>query len=382
MSRLAHILRTCKQSFNKDELNKLIFVANSACNLKCSHCFYWQRTNQKGDLQWDEIELISRGLPRFKRLLISGGEPFLRKELPDIVRLFHRNNDVRAVVIATNGTLTDRMELLLMDILKIDPNLSIELCVSLDGTAEVHDTLRGMEGTFEKVIKSIKLLNDLKKKYKHLSIYLTTVILAHNMNNMKELIDFVRSQGDNFVDMHYFDIIRGSPREPALKNIHAPSLRNLLMMTILPYQEASLKRLKRAYYRFFAPLFAKLEAVLLAYEYKIQYENLLQGKPWGIQCQAGRTMLVIDSNGDFRSCESRPPLTNVRRERYAIKSFLNSERFRHELKEIREGNCYCTHSCFIVESIWKSPRTLFFRYPLLLIRGFMQSPEKFIPDTS
>jgi molybdenum cofactor biosynthesis enzyme MoaA len=124
MSRLAHILRTVKQSFNKDELNQLIFFANSACNLKCSHCFYWRRINQPGYLQWDEIERMSRNLPRFNRLLISGGEPFLGKKLPDIVKLFHRNNGVRTVVIPTNGTLTDRIELFLTDILKIDTHLS------------------------------------------------------------------------------------------------------------------------------------------------------------------------------------------------------------------------------------------------------------------
>src|SRR5512135_1713176 len=92
MNRVLNIGRTLWKTFERNELQSIIFFVTSACNLRCSHCFYWQNLNRQEDLRLEEIEKISLNLPSFSRLLISGGEPFLRKELPDIIRLFYKNN--------------------------------------------------------------------------------------------------------------------------------------------------------------------------------------------------------------------------------------------------------------------------------------------------
>ncbi|HXX81900.1 MAG TPA: radical SAM protein, partial [Thermodesulfovibrionales bacterium] len=236
MSRVLNIGRTLWKTFERNELRSIIFFVTSACNLRCSHCFNWQNLNRQEDLRLEEIEKISLNLPRFSRLLISGGEPFLKKELPDIIRLFYENNAIDAVVIPTNGTLTSIMVPMMRTILKISARLNVSVCFSLDGLAEFHDSMRGMKGSFEKNLTSIRMLGELKREFGNLSINITSVITAHNMNEIKKLIDFILAQGDNFIEMHYFDIVRNSPPDPTVKDINGMQLKDLFDNTILPSQ--------------------------------------------------------------------------------------------------------------------------------------------------
>jgi molybdenum cofactor biosynthesis enzyme MoaA len=69
-------------------LKTLIFFVTSVCNAKCRTCFYWQELNQQGDLTWDEIETLSRTMPRFTDLWLSGGKPMLRGQFPEIIHSF------------------------------------------------------------------------------------------------------------------------------------------------------------------------------------------------------------------------------------------------------------------------------------------------------
>src|SRR5579863_658298 len=72
----------------------LILFINSICNLTCEHCFYWKSLNRRDDLTFDEIKALSEELGTIENLNLSGGEPFIRAEFADIVRLFIRNNNV------------------------------------------------------------------------------------------------------------------------------------------------------------------------------------------------------------------------------------------------------------------------------------------------
>ena len=63
----------------------LIVFMNSICNLTCEHCFYWKNLNQRDDLTFEEFEALSRELGSFENLNLSGGEPFMRKELAEFL---------------------------------------------------------------------------------------------------------------------------------------------------------------------------------------------------------------------------------------------------------------------------------------------------------
>ena len=73
-------------------------------------CFYAQEMDKKQpDLTFDEIKKISETAGQFNRLWISGGEPTLREDLPEILELFYKNNHIKDVNIPTNGLKPDRI---------------------------------------------------------------------------------------------------------------------------------------------------------------------------------------------------------------------------------------------------------------------------------
>ena len=101
--------RLSRRTVNEDLPRILILYVTSTCNQSCGHCFYAASLNQKTDLKFDEIEKISRDLGQVDNILVGGGEPFTRTELPDILRLFYDNNGTRMFSIPTNGTLLGRI---------------------------------------------------------------------------------------------------------------------------------------------------------------------------------------------------------------------------------------------------------------------------------
>ena len=69
---------------------QLTFFLTSRCNLRCEHCFYWKEldADHSNELKIDEIKKIAQSLPRLLVLSITGGEPFVRKDICDVVSTF------------------------------------------------------------------------------------------------------------------------------------------------------------------------------------------------------------------------------------------------------------------------------------------------------
>lgn len=86
------------------KLESIFLFVTGRCNAKCAMCFYAQEMDKKQpDLTFDEIKKISETAGQFNRLWISGGEPTLREDLPEILELFYKNNHIKDVNIPTNG---------------------------------------------------------------------------------------------------------------------------------------------------------------------------------------------------------------------------------------------------------------------------------------
>ena len=88
----------------------LIFFVTGQCNARCHHCFYWNNLGADHvGLSLEKIEKTARSMPPFRTLLLSGGEPTLRKDLPQLIDIFRRHNGIETVDIPTNGLLPDRI---------------------------------------------------------------------------------------------------------------------------------------------------------------------------------------------------------------------------------------------------------------------------------
>src|SRR3989338_8676327 len=172
----------------------LILFINSVCNLKCGHCFYWGSLNKNDDFTFDEVIAFAREYGKFENLNLSGGEPFLRKELGEICRFFITHNRVKQIYIPTNAYFTDKMQQQLEEILK-EPALQLLVIeISLDGMAEYHNRLRGDGKSFEQAMESYKMLEGLQEKDKRLRIHSISTVTSDNAAEIHRLIYFLYQQ--------------------------------------------------------------------------------------------------------------------------------------------------------------------------------------------
>jgi Fe-coproporphyrin III synthase len=347
-------------------LKLVIFFVTSVCNAKCRTCFYWEELNQRGDLRWEEIQKLSASMPSFTDLWLSGGEPMLRRELADILHLFYANNGIRWVNLPTNGLLPERTAEQVARICSDNPQLQLDINVAMDGLYEVQDSIRSVAGNFEKTLETIEALQPCCKKFSNLRVNINTVICSENFDHVLEIARFVRQNCQ--VDGHYFNIIRGNAKDPALKRIPAdrlPALYAEIREVYAHYARIATRHsggVKNAFSR------AYYEGVL-AFHNKVQLENIESPHPWPMPCTAGETSVVIDYNGDVRACELRGKLANLRDFECDFQRFWQATVRRDEPGRIVHDQCWCTHVCFIHESLRHSPKAMLYDVPLSYLQS-------------
>ena len=153
----------------------LVYFITDACNAKCKHCLLadgahpgWEEPSmayRKQELSLEEIDKVaaSMGKGSLMFLLPTGGEPFLRKDIGEIVKIFHKNTGVRNVGIPTNGSTTARTISIVKDLCESCPDLDLHIDVSLDGVGALHDEIRVFPGLFKRSIETYKALREIEK---------------------------------------------------------------------------------------------------------------------------------------------------------------------------------------------------------------------------
>ena len=138
--------------FSKDKRPVVVWNTTRRCNLKCVHCYaHATEVSTEDELSTDEGRKLIDDLAAFgvPVLLFSGGEPLVRKDLPELAE-YAVSKGMRAVI-STNGTLiTASMAQTLKEI-----GLSY-VGISLDGMQEVNDRFRGVKGAFSKAMGGIE----------------------------------------------------------------------------------------------------------------------------------------------------------------------------------------------------------------------------------
>ncbi|MGM0453677.1 MAG: 12,18-didecarboxysiroheme deacetylase [Thermodesulfobacteriota bacterium] len=138
--------------FSADKKPVVVWNITRRCNLKCIHCYAHAKTRQTEDeLTTAEgkaliDDLSQMGVPV---LLFSGGEPLMRKDLPELAG-YAVEKGMRAVI-STNGTLIDP------DTARVLKDIGLSYVgISLDGMQAVNDRFRGVEGAFDSAMEGIR----------------------------------------------------------------------------------------------------------------------------------------------------------------------------------------------------------------------------------
>jgi Fe-coproporphyrin III synthase len=360
IAQFAQLIRSTKR---EKRLNTVIFFVTSRCNAFCETCFYHEELNKKGDLTFEQIEKISRTMPQITDLWLSGGEPTLRKDLTRIVDLFVENNGVNRVILPTNALIKTRVYEVVDNVLSAHENLDLYLNIALDGYGKTHDKIRGVPGNWEKTLACIEHLYPLKEKFTdRFRLNVNTVICSESYTEIEKLSEFL---WENFlVDGQYFNIIRGEIKVgDSIKQIPLELLPNI-------YKHAA-DLTKRYGERMFAEddaakKFVKTVAYVgtILTHYRHQHANFAEPTPWKFPCTAGETTAVIDYNGDVRACELLEKFASLADFDFDFSALWANNLREKELQKIDGGNsCWCTHVCFIHDSLRHSRRAILTEVP-------------------
>jgi MoaA/NifB/PqqE/SkfB family radical SAM enzyme/SAM-dependent methyltransferase len=169
-------------------LRELWIQINNACNLTCTHCLV---SSGPGGTPGMEPEALARLVDRaaalgMERLYITGGEPFLRRDVFDLARRATEMHGSELIVL-TNATVfagAIKKSLATLDRSKV------RFQVSIDGARpETNDPIRGA-GTFEKALEGARVLADLG-----FEVSLTTVTTEGNLGELARIPAIVKSVG-------------------------------------------------------------------------------------------------------------------------------------------------------------------------------------------
>jgi MoaA/NifB/PqqE/SkfB family radical SAM enzyme len=202
MSHLEETVKRIEKWFTegeKQEPTKVDTFFTERCNLKCRFCNY-----SKISLETIEQEMSDEKILRLideicemkiKIFGVLGGEPFLRKEvlLKNMEKI--KKHGINGSIV-TNGTLLGKKDV--ERIVKIEWDL---IRFSIDGLEKIHDNLRGVRGSFDKVMKNIKTFYETKKKLKSNfpTVEINFVLTNKNYRELGKLIEQLSSYEINFV---------------------------------------------------------------------------------------------------------------------------------------------------------------------------------------
>ncbi|MEK7790408.1 MAG: radical SAM protein [Deltaproteobacteria bacterium] len=329
------------KSILSDEPSYMVLFITAVCNARCEFCFYWEEiesAKSKLELTPEEYQKISLHLNHLYYLSIGGGEPFIRRDIFQIIEMFYTNSNTRTVAIASHGGFPNRTKEFLSFIQQKCPSLKVKIQLSLDNLYEKHDQSRKVEGLFDNLLKSCSVITEMKNKGANVMLTIGTVLTPENRNDIKAIKDFLDK------NVSYDDLSLIYPRGNAKDQ-------NLLKVSISEYRAA--KKIFEATTQpvnFYTKLYREIDK-----EGKLGVEQYLEkgekGYPW--ICAAGQKMVTLFERGNVTPCEMLPQMNlkentnigNVRNFNYDIPYMLRSEKGSAIRNFIVDTHCSCSYEC-------------------------------------
>lgn len=169
----------------------LTYIVTFTCNAKCIMCDSWKKESPD-DLKLDEIERIFRQLPTMDAFRLTGGEPFVRKDLLEIAHLGQSLLKPLFIHITTNGFLTDRI---VQFCEKRDKSIPMQMLVSVDGVKEKHNHVRGKDTAWDSVMKTLHALAPRQKELRLRLGVNQTIVDADGVEHYKKLREVLKPLG-------------------------------------------------------------------------------------------------------------------------------------------------------------------------------------------
>ena len=320
-----------------------IYFVTSRCNAACDFCLYYNQLNNTDkahvELSPEEVRKVTAQYGQLHYLGISGGEPFIRKDLAELCQAFVDNCNVRIIDIPSNFYYGERMVEFVHAFFAKNPSVTLDLQFSLDNLGEKHDESRKVKGLFEKAIQNFKQLYELKKKYSNLMMKVNLVYLPSNKTDLGDIISQLRQ-------IISFDRMQVTyPHELLSKDNRATAetLEDLQTFFGIAQQADFLDANANK-----NDLYALgLRSVKKIYRQLLQ-QAVTNEKNTGAYCEAGKNIVVMNEVGDIFPCEILwgEKIGNVRLSNFSVQQILKQDSYtQFRKKYLGKGKCNCTWSC-------------------------------------
>lgn len=145
------------------------------------------------ELRTDEIDAIFHSYQGIKSFGVTGGEPFLRPDLDDILKIIIRTQRPKILFVTSNGFMSDVIYNQVRAILdnwtlKIK---QLKILISVDGPPAIHDAERGVPGLFQHILTTLSSMNELASRHKNLSVGTVTLYSPHNFRVFDQVLSYI-----------------------------------------------------------------------------------------------------------------------------------------------------------------------------------------------
>jgi len=325
------ILTTNLSFFNPYEVN---FAITYKCNSCCKTCSIW-KIKPNNELSLKEIEKFAEKNKFINWMRLTGGEPFLRKDYVDIVKVLNENLPyLYFLSTPTNSLLGDLVVKKVKEVLKFFKK-GYTISVSLDGPKDVHDNIRGIKGNWNKAIDVYKKLKKLESEYKNFKVYFGYTISPYNVGMFEKTIEEVKKEIPSIIK----------------KDFHV----NLFQISDVYYGNQNMKVDKDFFEKAKEEVDIALESRkksldkidIVESKYLRNAKKYLETKQCPIDCNIFNLSCYIDPMGDVYPCTMfNFKLGNLREVDFDLKKILTSEKARKSKEIIKKKKCpHCWTPC-------------------------------------
>lgn len=286
-------------------------IVTYRCNAHCQMCNTWMFPSKK------EEELSPKdyeNLPYMDTINLTGGEPFLRDDLEDIIKILKKKT--RRLVISSNGYLTEKI------ISLFEKHKDIGIRVSIEGLPKANDELRGLKDGFDRGIRTLIRLNKLGIK----DIGFGITVSDKNTKDLLDLYHLAKMMNIEFAtaaihNSFYFHKVDNKFENP----IEAINDFRKLVVELL--RSKKFKDWFRAYFNF-------------------GLINYIKGKPRLLPCEMGFDSFFLDPYGEVLACNvMEESMGNIKEKTFY--DIWNSKR----ADEIRDKVKHCQKNCWMIGSV-------------------------------
>jgi MoaA/NifB/PqqE/SkfB family radical SAM enzyme len=296
------------------------------CNSRCRTCRIYER--QCDELSVEEYRKIFKSIGRSPFwITFSGGEPFLRSDFSEICLLANEHCRPQIINIPTNGLLPDRIESEVRRVLKECAGTAFIINLSIDSIGEKHDEIRGVQGSFSRVMETYNRLRMIRSS--HLTVGFHTVISRFNARDLPAVYDELKlHRPDSYITEiaeQRVELLTTDEQIAPTAAEYAAAV-DFIARDMKDWEMKGVSRVTRAF----------------RMRYYDNVKKLLRNETGSLPCYAGFASCQLAPDGEvWACCIKSESMGNLRESGYDFRKIWYSDKARALRTKIKKRNCSC-----------------------------------------